>query len=87
MSESNEDEKSPRLSLTSITCIKQDQREDESRGFNKAIVQKEEVKLPIACYTPPNLRNSGTYYPILWITKEIMSQGPQVVDMECRETT
>jgi hypothetical protein len=25
--------------------------------------------------------------PILWITKDIMSQGPQVVDMECRETT
>jgi hypothetical protein len=25
--------------------------------------------------------------PILWITKEIMSQGPQVADMECRETT
>jgi hypothetical protein len=25
--------------------------------------------------------------PILWITKEIMSRGPQVADMECRETT
>jgi hypothetical protein len=25
--------------------------------------------------------------PILWITKEMMSQGPQVADMECRETT
>jgi hypothetical protein len=25
--------------------------------------------------------------PILWITKEITSQGPQVADMECRETT
>jgi hypothetical protein len=25
--------------------------------------------------------------PILWITKEIMSQGPHVADMECRETT
>ena len=24
---------------------------------------------------------------ILWITKEMMSRGPQVVDMECRETT
>ena len=23
--------------------------------------------------------------PILWITKEIMSRGPQVVDMECKE--
>jgi hypothetical protein len=25
--------------------------------------------------------------PILWITKEMMSRGPQVADMECRETT
>jgi hypothetical protein len=25
--------------------------------------------------------------PILWITKDIMSPGPQVADMECRETT
>jgi hypothetical protein len=25
--------------------------------------------------------------PVLWITKEIMSRGPQVVDMECQETT
>jgi hypothetical protein len=25
--------------------------------------------------------------PILWIIGEIMSQGPQVADMECQETT
>jgi hypothetical protein len=25
--------------------------------------------------------------PILWITKDIMSRGPQVANMECRETT
>jgi hypothetical protein len=35
--------------------------------------------------------HGGTYIgiviPILWITKEMMSRGPQVIDMECRETT
>jgi hypothetical protein len=25
--------------------------------------------------------------PILWITKDITSRGPQVADMECREAT
>jgi hypothetical protein len=30
---------------------------------------------------------SNGVIPILWIVKEIMSQGPQVADMECRETT
>ena len=25
----------------------------------------------------------GPVIPILWITKEIMSRGPQVADMEC----
>jgi hypothetical protein len=29
----------------------------------------------------------GLVIPILWITKEMMSRGPQVADMECRETT
>ena len=29
----------------------------------------------------------GLVIPILWITKEIVSRGPQVADMECRETT
>jgi hypothetical protein len=29
----------------------------------------------------------GHVIPILWITKEIMSRGPKVADMECRETT
>jgi hypothetical protein len=29
----------------------------------------------------------GKCFPILWITKEIMSRGPQVAGMECRETT
>jgi hypothetical protein len=29
----------------------------------------------------------GSVIPILWIAKEIMSRGPQVVDMECREIT
>jgi hypothetical protein len=29
----------------------------------------------------------GPVIPILWITKEIMSRGPQVACMECRETT
>jgi hypothetical protein len=39
----------------------------------------------------PSARNaynsSSLVIPILWITKEIMSRGPQVADMECRETT
>jgi hypothetical protein len=25
----------------------------------------------------------GPVIPILWITKEIVSQGPQIADMEC----
>jgi hypothetical protein len=29
----------------------------------------------------------GLVIPILWITKEIISRGPQVANMECRETT
>jgi hypothetical protein len=29
----------------------------------------------------------GPVIPILWITKKMMSRGPQVADMECRETT
>jgi hypothetical protein len=34
-----------------------------------------------------NLFLEGLVIPILWITKEMMSRGPQVADMECRETT
>jgi hypothetical protein len=34
-----------------------------------------------------NIISVSSVIPILWITKEIMSRGPQVADMECRETT
>jgi len=47
------------VSLASITCIRQNRKEDESKDFNKVIVQ-EEVQPPSTCYTPPHLKNNGT---------------------------
>jgi hypothetical protein len=34
-----------------------------------------------------DFRHISLVIPILWITKEVTSRGPQVADMECRETT
>jgi hypothetical protein len=60
MLDSNKDEKYPKVSLASITCIRKSHKEDESKVFNKVIVQEEEVQRPIVQYTPPHLRNSVT---------------------------
>jgi hypothetical protein len=60
MLDSDKDENSPKVSLASITCIRQSRKEDESKVLNKVIVQEEEVQPPIVQYTPPHLRNSGT---------------------------
>jgi hypothetical protein len=43
----DEDENSRKVSLASITYMRQTQKEDESKALNKVIVQKEEVKPPI----------------------------------------
>jgi hypothetical protein len=45
----------------------------EDKGFRVAFVDGQVLIWPVI--------------PILWITKEMMSRGPQVADMECRETT
>jgi hypothetical protein len=46
MLDSDKDENSPKVSLTSITCIRKTCKEDESKVLNKVIVQKEEVQPP-----------------------------------------
>jgi hypothetical protein len=38
-------------------------------------------------YLVKQIQVVGLVIPILWITNEIMSRGPQVADMECREAT
>jgi hypothetical protein len=54
MSDFDEDE-SPKVSLASITCIRQNCKEDD-----KVTIQEEEVQPPTTRYIPPHLRNSGT---------------------------
>jgi len=55
-----EDENSSKVSLASITCIRQTLKEDASTVLNKGIVHKKEVQPPIVQYNPPPLRNNGT---------------------------
>jgi hypothetical protein len=40
----------------------------------------------IICFTC-GIYDLESVIPIFWITKEIMSRGPQVADMLCQETT
>jgi hypothetical protein len=54
--DTDKDKNSPKVALASITCIKQTREEDES----KVLVQEEEVKPPIVCYTPRHMRRKDT---------------------------
>jgi hypothetical protein len=44
------------------------------------------MMIKYACDKLYDINQYGTCYPLrLGVTKEIMSRGPQVADMECRE--
>jgi hypothetical protein len=63
----DEDENSPKVSLASITCIKQTHEEDKS----EVLVQEE--KPPIVRYTPPHMRRKGTIHNNLgWETHDFV---------------
>jgi hypothetical protein len=56
MLDSGEDEKSPKVSLASITCIRQNCKNDDKVTIHK------EVKPPTTSLYPTSSRNSGTIH-------------------------
>jgi hypothetical protein len=66
----------PLFLLRSFSLLSRESLGEASQRFQNLAFNSCQLPLP-----------SGPAIPILWITKEIMSQGPQVVGMECRETT
>ena len=71
MLDSDEDEKSLKISLATITCTRKTRKEEESRVHDKVIDQKE-VQPFIVRYTPPHLRKKCYVQESL---KNILSNG------------